>query len=69
MIEHFIDKKEAAEFLQLSERSIDYFRKDGNLPSHVTPGGGRVLFLKSELFQWLTGRKPETAETEGKEAA
>ncbi len=54
---HLLNKKQAAEYLNVSQRTLDYFRERGGLPSH-TIGGKLVRFDERELEQWALGRKP-----------
>ena len=54
-----LNKKQAAEYLNVSQRTIDYFRQRGNLPFHVI-GGKLVRFCVDELEQWATGRTSNT---------
>ena len=56
---NLLNKKQAAEYLNVSQRTIDYFRERGNLPSHVI-GGKLVRFDARELEQWATGRTSNT---------
>ncbi len=53
-----LDKKQAAELLGISIRSIDYFRQFGNLPCHIIGGqnGKLVRFDEDELYQWVHGK-------------
>ena len=57
-MERMLDKKEAAAFLNVSQRTVDYFRVKGNLPFHIVGGasGKLVRFFESELRDWVTGR-------------
>lgn len=52
---HLLNKKQAAEYLNVSQRTVDYFRERGNLPSHVI-GGKLIRFDERELEQWALGR-------------
>lgn len=54
-----LNKKQAAEYLNVSQRTIDYFRERGNLPFHVI-GGKLVRFRADELERWATGRSSDT---------
>lgn len=51
-----LNKKEAAEYLNISPRTLDYFRQRGNLPFHVI-GGKLVRFVEAELERWALGRE------------
>ena len=51
-----LNKREAAEYLNISPRTLDYFRERGGLPSHVV-GGKLVRFFESELRDWVLGNK------------
>ena len=52
--EKFLGKKEIAEFLGCSEKTIDRMRKEG-LPSYNW--AGKVKFIKSEVFEWIKENK------------
>jgi hypothetical protein len=55
----FMTKKDTAEFLHCSEKSIDRLRKEG-LPCYdlsSTKPGGKILFLKGEVAQWIIENK------------
>ncbi|MBR5710426.1 MAG: helix-turn-helix domain-containing protein [Thermoguttaceae bacterium] len=52
---HLLNKREAAEYLNISPRTLDYFRERGGLPSHII-GGKLVRFDARELERWATGR-------------
>ena len=60
-MERMLDKKEAAAFLNVSQRTVDYFRVKGNLPFHIVGGasGKLVRFFESELRDWVTGRNTD----------
>ena len=60
-MKQLLDKKQAAEFLGVSVRTVDYFRTRGNLPFHVIGGerGKLVRFDARELEQWATGRSTD----------
>lgn len=53
-----LNKKEAAQYLGVSQRTLDYFRQRENLPSHVI-GGKLVRFVERELEQWALGRSTD----------
>ncbi len=52
---NLLNKRQAAEYLNISERTLDYFRQRGGLPSHII-GGKLVRFIEEELRDWVTGR-------------
>ncbi len=58
-----LNKKEAAEYLNVSQRTLDYFRERGNLPFHII-GGKLVRFRADELEQWATGRTTNNTDKE-----
>ena len=60
-MEQMMDKKQAAAFLNVSQRTVDYFRSRGNLPFHIVGGasGKLVRFFESELRDWVTGRNTD----------
>ena len=68
-MERMLDKKEAAEFLNVSQRTVDYFRSRGNLPFHIVGGasGKLVRFFESELRDWVTGRSSGNDNEQAKE--
>lgn len=53
---NLLDKAQAAEFLGVSVRTVDYFRTRGNLPFHII-GGKLVRFSPRELEAWALGRE------------
>ena len=55
-MEKLLDKKQAADYLGISIRSIDYFRTKGDLPFHVL-NGKLVRFVPRELEAWVLGNK------------
>lgn len=59
-----LNKRQAAEYLNISERTLDYFRQRGNLPYHVLCGecGKLVRFDERELEFWATGRNLEVTD-------
>ena len=59
-----LNKRQAAEYLNISERTLDYFRQRGNLPFHVIGGerGKLVRFDERELEFWATGRNLEVTD-------
>ena len=52
---NLLNKKEAAQYLGVSQRTLDYFRQRENLPSHVI-GGKLIRFDEAELERWALGR-------------
>jgi phage terminase Nu1 subunit (DNA packaging protein) len=60
-MEQMMDKKQAAAFLNVSQRTVDYFRSRGGLPFHVVGGenGKLVRFFESELRDWILGRNTD----------
>ncbi|WP_125153671.1 helix-turn-helix transcriptional regulator [Clostridium rectalis] len=55
----FLTKKEIAELLKCSEKTIDRLRKEG-LPSYnLSENKGKVLFLKDEVIKWIMNNKKE----------
>ncbi len=54
----FLDKRNAAELLGVSVRTVDSLRKKG-LPFSCI--GGQVRFLESEIFDWVKAQQPQTA--------
>ena len=61
-----LNKKEAAEYLNISERTVDYFRTRGNLPFHII-GGKLVRFDLRELERWALGKETDKDEGQTKE--
>ena len=47
----FLTKKDVADLLKVSTRSIDYYREKCSLPSHIL-AGKLVRFVESEVLQW-----------------
>lgn len=54
-VQKLLSKKEAAQYLGISQRTLDIFRQRENLPSHVI-GGKLVRFVEAELERWALGR-------------
>lgn len=52
-----LDKRNAAELLGVSVRTIDSLRKRG-LPYSLI--GGQVRFSESEISEWVKAQKPHT---------
>ena len=50
----FLTKREAAQLLRVSVRTIDTLRQTKNLPSHEI--GGQIRFSEDELEAWVFGR-------------
>lgn len=48
-----LTKKEAAQRLRISVRTLDYFRQSKNLPYHLV--GNQVRFVEDELERWAIG--------------
>lgn len=63
---NLLNKKEAAQYLGVSQRTLDYFRQRENLPSHVI-GGKLVRFVERELEQWALGREAGAGSDEGEQ--
>ena len=53
-MKNLLNKKEAAERLRISVRTLDSLRQRGNLPSHTI--GNQVRFDETELDKWALGR-------------
>lgn len=68
-MEQMMDKKQAAAFLNVSQRTVDYFRVKGGLPFHIVGGasGKLVRFFESELRDWVTGRNTDKDNEQAKE--
>ena len=64
-----LDKKQAAAYLNISERTLDYLRAKGNLPFHIVGGasGKLVRFDEGELRDWILGRTTDTDNKDNKE--
>lgn len=64
-----LTKKEAAAYLNISERTVDYFRTRGNLPFHIIGGehGKLVRFDLRELERWALGKETDKDEGQTKE--
>lgn len=61
-----LNKREAAQYLGVSPRSIDYYREHAGLPSHVI-GGKLVRFVEEELEQWALGKEAGAGSDEGEQ--
>lgn len=53
-MKNLLNKREAAERLQISVRTLDSLRQRGNLPAHTI--GNQVRFDETELERWALGR-------------
>lgn len=51
------NSKEAAEYLKLSVNTLANLRSQGKAPTHYTPNGGRVVYYKEDLDEWIKGNK------------
>lgn len=49
-------KKEAAKYVELSERQLDRYRTSGKIKSYQTTLNGKVRFKKSDLDKFLNGK-------------
>ena len=60
-MKQLLTKKQAAEYLNISPRTLDYFRERGNLPCHIIGGerGKLVRFDARELEKWALGRNTD----------
>ena len=68
-MKNLLNKNQAAEYLNISQRTLDYFRQRGNLPFHVIGGerGKLVRFDERELQAWATGRSVDVDDNNDKE--
>ena len=55
MYEHFLKQSEAADFLRISERTLERWRVEGTGP-RFRRFGRRVVYAKSDLESWADGR-------------
>ncbi len=55
---NLLNKKQAAQYLGVSQRTLDYFRQREKLPFHVI-GGKLIRFVECELEQWALGRSTD----------
>ena len=62
-MKQLLDKKQAAAYLNISQRTLDYFRERGNLPFHII-GGKLVRFDERELERWAIGRDTSSGDNE-----
>jgi len=53
----YISKAEVANILNCSTSTIDRFRRAGNFPSHRQIGPRSIVWLKSEIFDWVENKK------------
>jgi predicted site-specific integrase-resolvase len=64
----FVKTKEAADFLQISHKTMEKWRVVGGGPRYFK-AGGRVLYNKAELEAWILGRSHESTSDQGQVAA
>lgn len=57
MEDKFLDIKEAAKFLKMSVVQINRLIRRGDIPSYKA--GGRRLFDREELIEWVKSKKDE----------
>ncbi len=55
---NLLNKRQAAHFLGVSVRAVDYFRRSAGLPAHII-GGKLVRFDARELERWALGRNTD----------
>ena len=53
----YISKSEVANILQCSVSTIDRYRRLGNFPSHRQIGPRSIVWLKSEVLNWVESKK------------
>ena len=58
-----LNKREASQYLGISQRTLDYFRQRENLPFHVI-GGKLIRFDERELERWALGRDTSSGDNE-----
>jgi len=57
----WLDKHEAADYCKMSPSSLEKLIRRQAIPFHQRKKGGKILFKKSELDEWLTSpRKTES---------
>ena len=61
-----LNKREAAQYLNVSQRTLDYFRERAGLPFHII-GGKLVRFVEEELEQWALGQEAGAGSDEGEQ--
>lgn len=52
---------EAADFLRVCRRTLEYMRRDGRGPSFVHLGGRRIGYRRSDIDQWIEQRTEQRA--------
>ncbi|MBQ3351381.1 MAG: helix-turn-helix domain-containing protein [Thermoguttaceae bacterium] len=62
-----LDANEAAQYLNITVRTVEYFRVFGNLPYHVIDGK-LIRFDADELKNWFLGRDHDSNNNKRKEA-
>lgn len=60
MEEEFLSSKQAAEFLDISQHQIYKLSAGLKFPTY-SPTGGKIYFLKSDLYEWIRSGKKLTA--------
>ena len=65
-MKQLLDKKQAAQYLNVSQRTLDYFRERAGLPFHII-GGKLVRFVEEELEQWALGLEAGAGSDEGEQ--
>ena len=66
--EHFHNRRSAAEFLRLSERSLERLAVEGGGPPFALVGR-RVIYAESDLVAWVRARRvASTSEASAKRA-
>ena len=57
MEKDFLNSQDAASYLDISLDQLYKLNADGKIPTY-RPSGGKIYYLKSDLFEWvLKGRR------------
>lgn len=55
----FVSKKQVREMITLSFAQIDRLERDRKFPSRIRLGQNRVVWIESEIFEWISKRISE----------
>lgn len=67
MEKEFLTTREAACYLDISMHQLYKLNAGGRIPS-CRPSGGKVYYLKSDLFEWVLAGRRATAKSINEQA-
>lgn len=67
-MDDFMTEKEVAEFLMVSQRTIQEMRYANRAPPYIQVGARTIRYLRSEFLAWLEKRTVQPKTKEAKRA-